>query len=383
MKPVLIERRNSRKILVRDFQKRFLLVNVFFIGLASLAFVAALYGPLVLALFDPNASREESAAAATTFLVLHGRIWLAMGLVLLAGAWHLTVLSHRVAGPLLRLSGIFRKAGRGDVSMRVRVRRRDYLQDEAEALDYMMMGLRRRFVVAKGRLTRIEAALEKVQSSNATRPGQEAASTLCELQQEVRLLRRCLDRCRTVPEAKPGSTAPSGIKPANDLPSPPGRVSERDSTRPRRVANGFTLIELLIAVAIFATLSALIAPVYGGALNRSRVVRASVELRSIGSDIKIYQIANKQLPDTLVQAGVTALNDPWGAPYQYLKIRGAAPAVLGAVRKDRKLNPINSDYDLYSKGRDGSTRPPIAAAESEDDIIRANDGGYVGLASEF
>jgi general secretion pathway protein G len=267
--------------------------------------------------------------------------------------------------------------------MRIRVRRRDYLQDEAEALDYMMMGLRRRFVVAKGRLTRVEAALEKAQSVKAIRPGQDTASALCELQQEVMRLRRCLDRCRTVPEPKPGSTAPSDVEPTNGLRSSPKQVAAHDDTRPRRVANGFTLIELLIAVAIFVTLSALVAPVYGGALNRARVVRAAVEIRSIGSDIKIYQIANKQLPDTLAQAGVTALNDPWGAPYQYLKIRGATAGVLGAVRKDRKLNPINSDYDLYSKGRDGSSKPPIASPESQDDIIRANDGGYVGLASEF
>ena len=45
--------------------------------------------------------------------------------------------------------------------------------------------------------------------------------------------------------------------------------------------------------------------------------------------------------------------------------------------------PINSDYDLYSMGEDGGTRPPLTARPSQDDIVRAGDGGFVGLAEEF
>ncbi len=52
-------------------------------------------------------------------------------------------------------------------------------------------------------------------------------------------------------------------------------------------------------------------------------------------------------------------------------------------RKDRFLVPINSDYDLYSKGKDGESKAPLSPKVSHDDIIRANDGAFVGLASEF
>jgi general secretion pathway protein G len=45
--------------------------------------------------------------------------------------------------------------------------------------------------------------------------------------------------------------------------------------------------------------------------------------------------------------------------------------------------PINSDYDLYSMGKDGESVPPLTARASRDDVIRANDGAYIGLASEF
>ena len=52
-------------------------------------------------------------------------------------------------------------------------------------------------------------------------------------------------------------------------------------------------------------------------------------------------------------------------------------------RKDRFLHPINSDYDLYSMGKDGESVGPLTAKKSHDDVIRANDGSFVGLAVEF
>ena len=45
--------------------------------------------------------------------------------------------------------------------------------------------------------------------------------------------------------------------------------------------------------------------------------------------------------------------------------------------------PLNSEYDLYSKGKDGASAPALTAAASKDDIVRANDGGFVGLAINY
>ena len=55
----------------------------------------------------------------------------------------------------------------------------------------------------------------------------------------------------------------------------------------------------------------------------------------------------------------------------------------GRPRKDRFLHPINSDYDLYSMGKDGESVEPLTAQKSHDDVIRASDGGYYGLAKNF
>ena len=43
---------------------------------------------------------------------------------------------------------------------------------------------------------------------------------------------------------------------------------------------------------------------------------------------------------------------------------------------------VNSDYDLYSRGADGLTAPGLTSPTGSDDIIRAQNGMYVGIAIE-
>ncbi|MCP5251868.1 MAG: hypothetical protein H6939_09135 [Burkholderiales bacterium] len=45
--------------------------------------------------------------------------------------------------------------------------------------------------------------------------------------------------------------------------------------------------------------------------------------------------------------------------------------------------PINSDYDLYSMGKDGASVSPLTAKASRDDIIRANNGRFIGRAADY
>ena len=72
--------------------------------------------------------------------------------------------------------------------------------------------------------------------------------------------------------------------------------------------------------------------------------------------------------------------DPWGNPYQYLVYTSTNK---GQQRKDKFLVPLNPTYDLYSMGKDGQSVPPLTAKVSQDDIVRADDGGFVGLAAAY
>lgn len=147
----------------------------------------------------------------------------------------------------------------------------------------------------------------------------------------------------------------------------------------RRSAAGFTIIEMLAVTAIIGALSTLAIPKVQDALEKARIARAIGDIRALQADLD----GQDSLPATLSQIGRGGMTDPWGNPYQYYPFpprRGGPPR---GARKDRFLVPINSTYDLYSMGKDGSTAAPLTARAGRDDIIRANDGGFIGLASKF
>ncbi len=98
-----------------------------------------------------------------------------------------------------------------------------------------------------------------------------------------------------------------------------------------------------------------------------------------------FETANLgRLPDSLADIGMGGLLDPWGNPYQYLNLSDPNNrAARGKARKDHNLVPINSDYDLYSMGKDGGSVSPLTAKASRDDIVRAGNGRFVGKATDF
>jgi general secretion pathway protein G len=148
-----------------------------------------------------------------------------------------------------------------------------------------------------------------------------------------------------------------------------------------RHSRGFTLVELLIVMAIIMTISAIAVPNLQAALDAARIARAVADIRTLETEIENFDIQNGKLPNTLADIGRDTLRDPWGNPYQYLNF--ANTKGKGKMRKDRFLVPLNSDYDLYSMGKDGQSVPPITAKQSQDDILRANDGAFLGLASQY
>ena len=153
------------------------------------------------------------------------------------------------------------------------------------------------------------------------------------------------------------------------------------------------MIEMLMVLAIIGTLLAIALPMMQTALDKARVTRAIGDISALQIDIATFEAAGKGLPLSMVDIGRSGLLDPWGAPYQYLNFGCEAGAGGGGggggcknpkgARKDRFLHPLNSTYDLYSMGKDGKTVAALTAKASKDDIIRANDGGFIGLAVKY
>ncbi|WP_439536263.1 prepilin-type N-terminal cleavage/methylation domain-containing protein [Methyloversatilis sp.] len=144
--------------------------------------------------------------------------------------------------------------------------------------------------------------------------------------------------------------------------------------------SGFTLVELLAVVAIIGALVAIALPNYEAYVERSKRTAAMSDMTSIMMAIDRHVIRANEFPFSLAEVGFGELLDPWRNAYQYLRISGTPRPNRGQLRKDKNLVPLNSDYDLYSMGKDGRSQKPLTASASRDDIVRAGNGAFVGLA---
>jgi general secretion pathway protein G len=147
---------------------------------------------------------------------------------------------------------------------------------------------------------------------------------------------------------------------------------------------GFTIIELMIVVAILGILSALSTVQYLSYIEKVRVARSIFDIKNLQTEIDAYLFEGGPPPNALADLGLDR-KDPWGFPYRYLPLRNARGIQINTsrARKDRFLVPLNDDYDLYSIGKDGRTAFLLSSPRSQDDVVRANDGAFIGLGKHY
>ena len=175
------------------------------------------------------------------------------------------------------------------------------------------------------------------------------------------------------------------------LTRPLGRVEEKrsSSSLPRRkglirTCRGMTFLEVSVAAAGVMTMFAIAVPSLEVAREDMRVHEAVTDITVIQFAVTKYELRYGTIP-----ADTAALNlaedvatDPWGHPYVYLNYATPDPADADP-RKDQFLKPINTAYDVYRTGPDGLTHRNLSNTRARDDIVRAVDGGYIGVAEDF
>lgn len=159
-----------------------------------------------------------------------------------------------------------------------------------------------------------------------------------------------------------------------------GRSGSGGGTAPDRA--GFTIIEVAITLLIIGILAAIAIPVYRTYVENSKVSQAIAEIKDLERKITIYEL-ERALPNSLSVLKGYPFLDPWGNPYRYLNLATDNPPAYPNARRDRNNHPLSTDYDLYSMGADGRTMKPVNQSWGTDDIIRANNGSFVGLGAEY
>lgn len=144
---------------------------------------------------------------------------------------------------------------------------------------------------------------------------------------------------------------------------------------------GFTLLELMLTMAIAAILAVVAVPAYRTYVEQARVATAIADIGGIHFKIQRFMNNADNPPPNLAAIGLDGKLDPWGNAYVYLSFDGLKGQ--GKMRKDKNLVPVNTQYDLYSVGPDGESVPPFTAKKSRDDVVLANDGGFIGRAEDY
>lgn len=123
-----------------------------------------------------------------------------------------------------------------------------------------------------------------------------------------------------------------------------------------RNEDGLTLIELLVVLAIIGLIAAVATPQVIGYLDRAKVSTAKSQIHHMATALDLYKLDVGRYPSNdeglaaLLAAPKTAenwsgpylkakaaLNDPWGAPYQY------------------RYPGQHAEYDLFSTGPKGAS----------------------------
>lgn len=143
----------------------------------------------------------------------------------------------------------------------------------------------------------------------------------------------------------------------------------------------FSLIELLLSIAVIFILLGMSVKLMSISIKRAKIVRAITEIRNIQTAIEAYQDEHrKEVPDRFEALNINTVYDPWKTAYHYQNYKQIPK---GQRRKDKNMNPLNSDYDLWSNGPDGKTAYQVNSAFGHDDIIRAADGQFIGVADDY
>ena len=134
------KRKLSNYLINKDLQLRLVRNNLFYLLLCVIATVSILLYPLIHEMmFVPDL--EIQYRAAQTFLLLVKWLVPAIMMVLILFMGHTIIITHRICGPLVNFMHAFDRVAQGDLTVKVYIRKGDYLKSECNRINLMIDGI--------------------------------------------------------------------------------------------------------------------------------------------------------------------------------------------------------------------------------------------------
>ena len=184
------------RLIIEGFQYRLLVFNLLYVFIVLLVFAGTLFFPLILALQDSTASLAEKDVVASRFLTLHAWFWPAVLVTFALLAFHSVLVSNRVAGALYRFRRVFEAVSGGDLTVRANIRKNDYLQKEADAINEMIAAVHARIKEMKDQQGMAHAKLEALKKAVEGGPPDEVSRAIKGLEVQAERFRVKMDEFR-------------------------------------------------------------------------------------------------------------------------------------------------------------------------------------------
>jgi len=166
------QRKLKNYVVNRSLQLRLIFISLGYMTIILAVTLAFTLLPVLHAMFDttdPNAQYQS----AQTFLLLAHRLVPAVLVIFLFFFGHLVIMTHRICGPLVNVTNTFEAMADGNLSRRIQLRKKDYLQNEADMINEGLDSLKDHMTALQEENHALAESLEKI-SATSSKPLEEA-----------------------------------------------------------------------------------------------------------------------------------------------------------------------------------------------------------------
>ncbi len=131
-------KRQKFPLLNKSIQYKFLAIVIIYGTIIAISMATALFLPDIIAMNNQNLSQELRTAAAQRTIAFHTRVWPSLITIVCIFALHSFRVLLRIFGPLYRFRVTFSEISKGNIALRVKLRKKDYLMEEADKINEML-----------------------------------------------------------------------------------------------------------------------------------------------------------------------------------------------------------------------------------------------------